>query len=224
MKVKVISVAAIVIVAVSVTIAAFLLKDGFGGVGKELPDSSETVSFSSADSVDNVLGEKLQRCAEIVQSGTYSLTVTQNRQIGGLSLPITTYTYYGDGFISIKEYEGHDIVTEIFINAEGAYYLNSDLNEAFLLPASTAEPDTLELTGLKYVESGSTVAGTSAYEYERYINSNGETVDYLFAGESLEKIKLYGDDGYELITVKLSTDTSSARSELPQDITVIDRR
>lgn len=221
MKKKAISVIAVSATAILITVALFQLKESDTETVLPPPDSSETYS---ADSVEPALGERLERCSELIQSGKYSLTVTRNKQIGGLSIPITTYTYYGDGFISVTEYEGHDIVTEVFINADGAYYLNSDLNTAYLMPVSTADPDNIDLTGLSYIESGSTVAGTSAYEYERYINSDGAAVDFLFAGDSLEKMKLYSGDEYELITIKLSNDISAARTELPDGITIIDRR
>lgn len=221
MKTKAISIIAVSLTAIALTVTVFLLKDNDNET--VLPPSDSSAAYSS-ESRQTVLGEKLERCAELIQSGRYSLTVTRNKQIGGLSMPITTYTYYGDGFISITEYEGHDIVTEIFINADGAYYLNSDLNAAYLMPTSTVTPDCIDLEGLIYTESGSTVAGTSAYEYERYINADGETIDYLFAGDSLEKMKLYNGNGYELISIKLSDDIGAARTDLPEGITVTDRR
>lgn len=221
MKKKAISVIAVSVTAILLTVVFFLLKGN--DTEADLP-SSDSSSIYSADSVESALGEKLERCAALIKNDRYSLTVTRNKQIGGLSMPITTITCYGDGVISVTEYEGHDIVTEIFINADGAYYFNSDAKTAYLMPTSTADPDCIDLTGLIYVESGSTVAGTSAYEYERYINSDGETVDFLFAGESLEKMKLYSGDEYELITIKLSDDISAARTELPEGITIVDIR
>lgn len=221
MKKKAISVIAVAVTAIILAVLLFQLK-GNDAEG-DLPLSDVSVAHSD-ESVEIALGEKLERYEALIESGRYALTVTRNRQIGGLSVPITTYTYYGDGFISVTEYEGHDIVTEVFINADGAYFLNSDLNTAYLMPTSTADPDCIDLTGLKYIESGSTTAGTSAYEYERYISFDNKTVDFLFAGDSLEKMKLYSGDDYELITIRLGNDISAARTELPAGITIIDRR
>ncbi len=235
MKKLVFSVAAVIIVTAAILLVILML-----GGEKEAPENSS--DFVSAESVEAhasdtpsatesvestdgfVLGALLKECADIVESGTYKLTVTRQMQIGGLSVPATTVTCYGNGVISIVEYEGHDIMSETFVNEDGAYHINADLNSAFLLPADTVTADTLEYKDLKYIESGSTNAGTSAYDYERYITPTGQTVDYLFSNGTLEKMKLYIGEEYELITIKLSTDISEMRKELPEGLWVVDNR
>lgn len=230
MKKKIISVAAVIFVTAAILFAVLWLPNGNEGTHTQSEDitsklvGEEGVETSAEISREEVYGERLTKCVKLIESGVYKLTVTRNSRIGGLSVPVTTVSYHGDGFISIVEYEGHDIKTEVFVNADGAYYLSTDINTAYLLPADTVDAEGLAYKGLKYIESGSTDTGTSAYEYERYLLPNGQTADYLFAGESLEKIKLYTDGVYELISISLSDDISGARQELPEGLTIIDNR
>lgn len=236
MKKLFLTLSAVFTLTAAILLVVFLfVKDGDGADGEggavDVP-VTERESFTDESTLAQTdesvptggLGKLLEGCADVVKNGVYKCTVTRQRQIGGLSVPATTVTCYGDGFISVVEYEGHDIASEIFINADGAYYLNADLNTAYLLPADTAVTDTVEFEGLLYIESGSTVAGTSAYKYERYITPSGRQVDYLFAGGSLEKMKIYDGDGYELISINVSPDISGVRTSLPDGIEIIDDR
>lgn len=236
MKNQAISVAAVLLVAAAILFTVLLWpKNNTDGADlgaeqsvhqSEDSLSTEETSLGSAQisEEENAYGELLSGCISLMESGCYKLTVTAHRQIGGLSIPVTTVTYHGNGFINCVEYEGHDIKTEVLVNENGAYYLSSDLSSAYLLPADTFEEMGIGYNGLKYVESGSTDNGTSAYVYERYIAPNGQTVDYLFTEESLEKMKVYTGDVYDIISVSLSTDLEGARKALPENITVVDNR
>ncbi len=226
-------VAALLIATAAILLFVFL----FGKGGKEAFEESslsiaeqsadfshgdETSAFPSEESAED--GSLLKGTVKIIEGGVYKLTITRQKQIGGLSVPVTTVTCRGDGFISIVEYEGHDIRTEVFINSDGAYFINEGMKTAFLFDADAVTPDTLEYEGLTYIESGSTEAGTSVYEYERYVTSSGQTVDYLFSAGSLAKMKLYEGEEYELISVSVSSDISGARESLPEGLEVIDDR
>ncbi len=221
-----ISVAAVLLVTAAILLLVFM-----HGNNKTSDESSDdTGAESTEQSVTAESFEEVQKAVlfskvvKTIENGTYSITVTRQKQIGGMSVPVTTTTYYGEGFINSVEYEGHDIMSEVFVNADGAYDLNADLKLAYLLPADTFKPFTIVYKGIKYVESGSTVAGTSAYEYERFITADGQTVDYLFAGETLEKMKLYNGEEYELVSVNVSADISGARTHLPDGLSVVDNR
>ncbi len=199
----------------------------------DIPISNDTYSTEACTS--NEGSEAISESAdtryfdayiELVEGGIYMQTIVEQRQIGGLSVPIKTVTYFGDGFINIIENEMHNISTEIFINARGAYYFNETGTEAVLMPASDAEIQAFPYQGLEYVTSGEASVGLNTYIYERYLTPEGETVDYLFSDGIIKRMKKYADaslESYELLTLELSEDISDARTSLPYGLVITDK-
>ncbi len=169
--------------------------------------------------------KKLSKYIKIVNEGTYKYKITEQRQIGGLSIPVVTTIWFGDSYVSIVENEMHNISTEVFITNDEAYMLNINDNSADLLDKNAVDIPTPDFDGLTYVSAGHTSIGSVIYEYERYTNTDKQTVDYLFIDGELKKAKIYTSDyDYEILTIEIIDDISDGRSRLPENLKITDRR
>jgi len=166
------------------------------------------------------IGLKLKK-----DKGIYKYKITKQRQIGGLSVPVVTTVWFGNNYVSIVENEMHNISTEVFISANEAYMLNLEDNTADLLDKSAVNVPTPSFEGITYINTGVTSIGSVYYEYERYINTDNIPVDYLFIDGELKKAKIYTNDyDYEIIGIEITDDVSDGRSQLPDNLKIIDRR
>lgn len=194
------------------------------------PESSEAFEVLENEESSTLTEEPqkellLDKYKKMLDGGIYKLTITKQRQIGGFSLPVITRIWVGNGYTSITEAESHNISTEIFINGDGAYFLNTSDNTAQLLPADAVDVPAITLGELTFLEEGSVSISSVPYGYERYKNADGEVADYLFADGELKKVKKYkGDDEYELIGLEISDDISDGRNALPDNLTITDKK
>lgn len=187
-------------------------------------DTTEDTTQTSDTSLGTA-GPLFSPYREIVRAKVYKLTTVRQKRFGGNSVPVTTVTYYGNDFINIVEMEGHDTFAETYINADGAYAFDTVNNTVHLFPADTVTPENIFTEDLVFMESGTTTAGVGAFTYEKYKHTaTDQIVDYLFADTELKKMKIYTEDGYDLVSVEISDDISGARTALPEGITVIDNR
>lgn len=170
-------------------------------------------------------GPLTEKIKAIIEGETYKLKKTSHKVIGGFSIPVTTVTYVTDKFTNILVYEGHGICSEVFIDDNGVYFINSSDNTAVLMPLGTYTPELLEIEDLTYQCSGTSTVGTSAYTFERYMNAQGIVIDFLYSGEDLRKMKVYtSDTDYELHSLEISSDISGCRSTVAEDINISDIR
>jgi len=195
-------------------------------VGADLSSKSEPASgITSDESEVGTAGALFLPYRQTVRSGAYKLTTVKQKRFGGNSVPVTTVTYYGNGFVNILEMEGHNVGAETYINADGAYAFDTVNGTVHLFPADTVTPESVLTEDLVFMESGTAYTGVGTYTYEKYKHTaTGQIIDYLFADTELKKMKIYTDDGYDLISVEISDDISGARTALPDGITIIDNR
>ncbi len=188
------------------------------------PEESNSIDLEASDQIPE---EKLllDKYIGIVSDGVFKITITKQQQIGGLSIPVLTSIWYGDGYVNIVEAEMHNISSEMFILGDKAYLLNIAENYADLICSKDIEIPNIELKELTYIKCGSATVGSSVFYYERYKTKDKSIVDFLFVGEELKKVKVYKNDtDYELIGVEISDSINDGRKELPDDIKIIDRR
>ncbi|MBQ7047641.1 MAG: hypothetical protein IJN86_01695 [Clostridia bacterium] len=193
----------------------------------EISESSEDVAAEESSTVTEEPHREflLDKYKNTLDEGIYKLTITKQRQVGGLSLPVVTRIWVGDGYISITEAETHNISTEIFINNDGAYFLNTSDNTAQLLPTNAVEITKISLDHLAFLEEGSVNISSVTYSYERYKNADGEIADFLFSDGELKKVKRYkSGDEYELVGLEISDDISDGRNTLPDNLIITDKR
>ncbi len=192
--------------------------------------SDEISSAETSELVPSAPEEKhllFDSCISLIESGVYRQTFEKQRYIGGYSVPVKTVTYFGKGFISIIENEMHNVVTEIFINKNGAYYISDDKTEATLMTADSVKLQSFPYRNLVFQCDGNTVLGLYNYQYERYLTEDGVYVEYLFLAGEIKKMKLYTDiskNDYDVFTLELSSDISDARTALPYGISIKDLR
>ncbi len=182
-----------------------------------------SINYTSSEPSNNDEPLLFDACIAIIKSGEYKQIFEEQRHIGGYSVPVKTVTYFGYNFINIIENEMHNVSTEILVNKAGAYYFNENFTEATLMPADTVTIQSFPYKNLTFVERGTTTLGINDYIYERYLSKDGETIDYLFIGQDIKKMKRYTDinaDEYTVYTLELSTDISNARTSLPYGITI----
>lgn len=185
-------------------------------------DLSDIGSIEDNVQKNDSIGELFSPYKELIDSGVYKLELVRQRRFGGNSMPVKTITYYGDGFVNIIEEEGHGIASETFIDESGTYCFDSSSSIVYLMTDLTVTPDTLITDGLCFIETGTATVGTSLFTYERYKTADGQTLDYLFAGTALKRMKLYSKNDYELIGVELSDDISEARRYIPENYIIIE--
>lgn len=203
--------------------------DTFGGTDLT-EDSSYVYDFHSNEScfqeshVENCKELKLSKYADYISDGIYTLTVTRQSIIGGLSVPITTVTVHGSNYIDILEYEAHNIITHTFINSDGAYMFDELTGSCHIYPKDVLSAQTVDFTDAVFIESGFTASGADFYNYERYTFPTGEIVDFLFDDDYLCGLKLHDGTDYELIKIEISDYTENCDSFLDNTVSFIDHR
>ncbi len=201
---------------------------GLSSVNDTEEYSSETSTHFSEESsavFETEYGALFSSCKDIIDAEVYKLVMVRQKRFGGNSVPVTTTTYYGDGFVNVVVQEGHSLASEMLINADGTYLFDSSANYVYLLKNYETSTDKLITEGIRFTGSGEISVGTVLYNYESYDTVDNGRIDYLFLGGSLKRIKLYNDEGdYEIIGVELSGDISGARSSLPEDALIVETK
>lgn len=186
---------------------------------------SEEPSQESQDEKDD-LGTLLAPYAEIIKSGVFTLKTIEAKTVGGVSLPYLTTTCFNGDLVYVIEQESHDSSSEMLVTSEGVYYFNDAEKCVHLMPPWEIEIKLLYVGNVHFEESGNTVVAETAYVYERYLNSNGNRIDFLFSSDGeLKKMLLYDENGeYEIVSVSISAEITEGRFEIPEDYQVKDYR
>lgn len=186
---------------------------------------SEESSKESQEEKDD-LGVLLAPYAEIIKSGVFTLKTTEAKTVGGVSLPYLTTTCFNGDLVYVIEQESHDSSSEMLVTSEGVYHFNDAEKSVHLMPPYEVELKLLYVGNVHFEETGNTVVAEIAYVYERYLNSNGNRIDFLFSPDGeLKRMLIYDENGeYEIVSVSISAEITEGRFEIPEGYQVKDYR
>lgn len=204
--------------------------DGSYSITDSILEISTSIEFDGtfvADTDDNQndkVGKLLEPYKAIVEDGIYKIIITRQRIYGGNSIPVITTVWHSENFTNMVVAEAHNISSEVFINDDGAYFLDSTENTAILYPADLIGAPQLQFNELSFIGSGTTRLAAVNYSFERYMANGYDYVDFLFDNCTLKKIIVYNNTDSELIGFEVSDETDFHRASLPEGLIITDRR
>lgn len=191
----------------------------------EAEHSSEAISEepseeeSSETEVPTQIGERLESYKSVIDTGVYTLTVTELTHIGGESVPRTVCVTYGKDAVHVSVTESNGAVSNMLIKDGAVYMTDGFLRKIYVTEYNeeTDRPLSLYDGNITLVKESTVKLYGNTYNCETYEQSDGTRFELLFAGDVLERKRVYDDKlkDYTVTNVSISADTDTTLFELP---------